>query len=131
LGRISRTANALDASTRTLPTEVEVANPNGVLLPNMFAQVRLLKVGAASAALIPGDALIVRSNGTQVAVVTEGDRIHFQAIIVGRDFGQSTEVSSGLTGDEIVVVNPTDDVREGARVKPVVRVAAGSSAKRP
>ena len=71
LGRISRTANSLDASTRTLPTEVEVANPNGVLLPNMFAQVKLLKVGAASAALIPGDALIVRSNGTQVAVVTE------------------------------------------------------------
>jgi RND family efflux transporter MFP subunit len=129
-GKISRTANALDAGTRTLPTEVEVGNPNGILLPNMFAQVKLLKVGAASTALIPGDALIVRSNGTQVAVVTEGDRIHFQAIEVGRDFGQSTEVRAGLTGDEWVVVNPTDDVREGARVKPVARAAAVKSAQR-
>ena len=123
-GKISRTANALDATTRTLPTEVEVDNPNGVLLPNMFAQVKLLNVGAASAALIPGDALIVRSNGTQVAVVTEGDRIHFQTIVVGRDFGQSTEVRSGLNGDELVVENATDDVREGARVKPSIRAAA-------
>ena len=64
----------------------------------MFAQVKLVNVGAVSSALIPGDALIVRSNGTQVAVVTEGDRIHFQAIEVGRDFGQTTEVRAGLSG---------------------------------
>ncbi len=120
-GRISRTANALEASTRTLPTEVEVANPDGILLPNMFAQVRLMKVGAASAALIPGDALIVRPNGTQVAIVAAGNRIHFQPIEVGRDFGQVTEVRSGLSGDEVVVVNATDDVREGAEVKPLMR----------
>jgi RND family efflux transporter MFP subunit len=129
-GKISRTANALDATTRTLPTEIEVANPTGILLPNMFAQVKLVNVGAASSALIPGDALIVRSNGTQVAVVTAGDRIHFQAIEVGRDFGQTTEVRAGLSGDELVVVNPTDDVREGGRVKPVVRAAAVKSAQR-
>jgi RND family efflux transporter MFP subunit len=129
-GKISRTANALDANTRTLPTEIEVANPTGILLPNMFAQVKLVNVGAASSALIPGDALIVRSNGTQVAVVTAGDRIHFQAIEVGRDFGQTTEVRAGLSGDELVVVNPTDDVREGGRVKPVVRAAAVKSAQR-
>jgi RND family efflux transporter MFP subunit len=129
-GKISRTANALDATTRTLPTEIEVANPTGILLPNMFAQVKLVNVGAVSSALIPGDALIVRSNGTQVAVVTEGDRIHFQAIEVGRDFGQTTEVRAGLSGDELVVVNPTDDVREGGRVKPVIRAAAVKSAQR-
>jgi RND family efflux transporter MFP subunit len=129
-GRISRTANALEPSTRTLPTEVEVANPGGVLLPNMFAQVRLFKVGAAATAMIPGDALIVRPNGTQVAVVTAGDRIHFQPIDVGRDFGQVTEVRTGLTGDEVVVVNATDDVREGAQVKPLMReseAAGGTS----
>jgi RND family efflux transporter MFP subunit len=119
-GTISRTANALDPATRTLPAEVEVANPERLLLPNMYAQVRLLKVGSAPAALIPGDALIVRPNGTQVAVVA-GDRVHFQPIQVGRDFGQTTEVLSGLNGDEYLVVNATDDVREGAQVKPVLR----------
>ncbi len=126
-GVISRTANALESGSRTLPTEVEVDNPTGILLPNMYAQVRLLKVGAASAALIPGDALIVRPNGTQVAVVGADNRVHFQLIDVGRDFGASTEVRAGLNGDEMVVVNATDDVREGARVKPLLRAPAASS----
>jgi RND family efflux transporter MFP subunit len=125
-GHVSRTANALEPGTRTLPTEVELANPEGVLLPNMYAQVRLLKVGAAPAALIPGDALIVRPNGTQVAVVAAGNRIHFQPIEVGRDFGETTEVRAGLNGDEVLVVNATDDVREGVVVKPLMRGAAGS-----
>ncbi len=124
VGKISRTAKALESATRTLPTEVQVANPEGRLLPNMYARVTLLKVGAAPAVLIPGDALIVRPNGTQVAVVADGSRIHFQPIQVGRDFGQSTEVVSGLSGDEYLVVNATDDVREGARVKPVLRASA-------
>ncbi len=74
-GSISRTADCLDPNTRTLPTEVEVRNLNGALLPNMFAQVRLLKVGATPSVLIPGDALIVRSNGTQVATVV-AERSH-------------------------------------------------------
>jgi RND family efflux transporter MFP subunit len=121
LGKISRTSNSLEPSTRTLPTEVIVANPSGVLLPNMYAQVTLLKVGAPPLALIPGDSLIIRPNGTQVAVVGAGDRIHFQLVELGRDYGATTEVRSGLKGDEIVVVNATDEVREGAQVQPVLR----------
>jgi RND family efflux transporter MFP subunit len=129
-GKISRTANALEPATRTLPAEVEVANPARLLLPNMYAQVRLLKVGTAPAAIIPGDALIVRPNGTQVAIVA-GERVHFQLIQVGRDFGRTTEVVSGLNGDEYLVVNATDDVREGAHVKPVLRAAPASSETAP
>ncbi len=129
LGKISRTANSLEPSTRTLPTEVIVANPSGILLPNMFAQVTLLKVGAPPLALIPGDSLLVRPNGTQVAVVGAGDRIHFQLVELGRDYGSTTEVRSGLKGDEIVVVNATDEVREGAQVRPVLRSAAGAEGR--
>jgi len=118
-GRVARTANALDLSTRTLPTEVQVENQGGVLLPNMFAQVKLIQVGSAPVVLIPGDALVVRQAGTMVAVVEQG-RIRFQMVEVGRDSGATTEVRSGLKGDELVVVNPTDDVRQGAQVKPVM-----------
>ena len=112
-GRVSRTANALDAATRTLPVEVQVANPGGVLMPNMYAQVRLYQVAAAPSVIIPGDALIVRAEGTQVAVVA-GNRIHFQKVEVGRDHGAFTEIRMGLNGDEYVVTSPGDDVREGA-----------------
>lgn len=128
-GRITRTANSLDLSTRTLPTEVQVDNPGGVLMPNMFAQVKLQQVGTTPMVLIPGDALIVRQAGTMVAVVDEG-RVRFQKVDVGRDNGMITEVRSGLRGDELVVVNPTDDVREGAQVKPVIENAPAAPATR-
>lgn len=118
-GRVSRTANALDAATRTLPVEVQVANPDGVLMPNMYAQVRLYQVAAAPSVIIPGDALIVRAEGTQVAVVA-GNRVHFQKVEVGRDHGAFTEIRMGLNGDEYVVTSPGDDVREGAEVQPVL-----------
>lgn len=123
-GRVSRTANALDANTRTLPTEVQVPNPQHLLLPNMYAQVTLTGVRTERAILIPGDALLVRPNGTQVAVLKEGNRVHFQHVEVGRDYGPEIEIRQGLTGGEYVLVNPTDDAREGAEVKPVTQKAA-------
>ncbi len=118
-GHVSRTANALDAATRTLPTEVQVANPDGVLLPNMYAQVRLIQVASVPSVIIPGDALIVRADGTQVAVVS-GNRVSFRKVTVGRDYGPVTEILTGLGGGEYVVTSPSDDVREGAEVRPVV-----------
>jgi len=128
-GRIARTANSLDLSTRTLPTEIQVDNQDGVLMPNMFAQVKLVQVGTTPMVLIPGDALIVRQAGTMVAVV-DGDRVRFQKVEVGRDNGTITEVRSGLQGDELVVVNPTDDVREGAQVKPVIEAPPAAPPQR-
>jgi RND family efflux transporter MFP subunit len=118
-GHVSRTASALDAATRTLPAEVQVANPDGVLLPNMYAQVRLFQVASAPSVLIPGDALVVRADGTQVAVVA-GNRVHFQKVEVGRDYGAFTEIRAGLNGDEYVATSPGDDVKEGAEVRPVL-----------
>ena len=121
LGKVSRTANSLDANTRTLPTEVMVLNKDGVLLPNMYAQVNLVGSRVTPAILIPGDALIAGANGTQVAMLKEGNRIHFQKVEVGRDYGPEIEIRQGLAGGETVVVNPNDDVSEGAQVEPVMQ----------
>ncbi len=120
-GRVSRTANSLDANTRTLPTEVQVRNADYTLLPNMYAQVNFIGARKAPAILVPGDALIVKSDGTQVAVVSSGNRVHFQPVEVGRDYGPEIEIRTGLSGGERVVVNPTDDVREGAEVNPILQ----------
>src|SRR5277367_1289119 len=67
--------------------------------------------------LAPGDSLVTRSNGTQLAVVGPGNRIHYQMVQIGRDYGNEIEITSGLQGGESVVINPSDDVREGAEVK--------------
>ena len=117
-GKVMRTSESLDPNTRTLLTEVDVPNPASSLLPGMYAQVTLRSVIAEPPLLVPGDALVTRANGTRVAVVGEDGIVHFQKVSVGRDYGTETEVLSGLQGQELVIINPTDDVREGAKVKP-------------
>jgi len=117
-GKVARTSQSLDPNTRTLLTEVDVPNQASLLLPGMYARVSLRTVSAEPPLLVPGDALVTRADGTRVAVVAEDGSVHFQKVSVGRDYGTETEVLSGLEGGELVIINPTDDVREGARVKP-------------
>ncbi len=118
-GTVTRTANALDPSTRTLLVELEVPNDSGQLLPGMYAQIDLSIPRADPPLLIPGDTLVVRSDGPQVAVVNSQGVVHFTRIQLGRDFGDHLEVLSGLEDGQQLAVNPSDDVREGVRVKPV------------
>lgn len=118
-GVVTRTSNALDPASRTLLTEVEVPNPDGVLLPAMFTQVDLQVLRKSPPLLVPGDTLVVRAEGTQVAVVSPTGEVHYTRIQVGRDFGDRIEVLSGLQEGQQVAVNPSDAVREGAKVKPV------------
>ena len=118
-GAVTRTANALDPATRTLLVEVQVPNPGALLMPGMYAQVDLSVLRKDPPLLIPGDTLVVRSDGPQVAVVAPDGRVHFARIQLGRDFGDRLEVLSGLEDGQQVVVNPSDAIREGAQVKPV------------
>ena len=118
-GTVTRTSHALDPATRTLLTEVEVPNPDGVLLPGMFTQVDLQVLRKTPPLMIPGDTLVVRSDGPQVAIVGAHGEVHYVRIQLGRDFGDRLEVLSGLEDGEMIAVNPSDAVREGARVKPV------------
>lgn len=120
IGTVTRTANALDPASRTLLTEVQVPNPGGALLPGMYAQVDLTTARQSPSLLIPGDTLVVRANGPQVALITAGDTVHFQPIQLGRDYGDKIEVLSGLDAGQQIVVNPGDTVQEGAKVNPVL-----------
>lgn len=116
-GVVTRTANSLDASTRTLLTEVQVANDANLLLPGMYAQVEISAPRQEPPLLIPGDTLVVRSNGPQVAVMAADGKVHFQTIQVGRDFGDKLEVLSGLKEGDDLVVNPSDAIRDGVKVQ--------------
>jgi RND family efflux transporter MFP subunit len=118
-GTVTRTSNALDPASRTLLTEVQVANSTGSLMPGMYAQVDLTTPRKDPPLVIPGDTLVVRPDGPQVATITAGNVIHFQRIELGRDYGDRIEVNSGLQAGQQVVVNPGDTVREGVKVNPV------------
>ena len=116
-GTIVRTANALDPATRTLLTEIHVQNSKHLLLPGMYAQVRLPQSENASNLVVRGDTVIVRADGPQVAVVTDQGMVHFQKIKLGRDYGANIEVIQGLKGGERLVISPGDEIQEGVIVK--------------
>ena len=115
-GEVARTANALDPSSRTLLVEIRVPNQNGILLPGMYAQVELRSVRAAPPLLVPSDAMIVRSDGSQIAVVGSDHIVHLQKIEVGRDYGDRLEVLKGLREGDTILANPGDMAREGLKV---------------
>jgi RND family efflux transporter MFP subunit len=118
-GTVARTANALDPATRTLLVEVQVSNTAGTLMPGEYAHVDLSVPRADPPLLIPGDTLVVRSDGPQVALIKPDGTVHFTRIQLGRDFGDHLEVLSGLEEGQQIAVNPSDAIREGATVKPV------------
>jgi RND family efflux transporter MFP subunit len=114
--RVTRIANALDATSRAMLTVLEVPNPHGVLMPGMYAQVRFSTGRAEAAVIVPGDVLILGRQGPRVAVVAPDHRIHLRQIRIGQDLGSEIEVASGLAAGEVVVANPSDAVRENALV---------------
>jgi RND family efflux transporter MFP subunit len=130
-GTVTRTANALDPNTRTLLVEVQVPNTDGALLPGMYAQVDLNSTRANQPLLIPGDALIARAEGTQVAVVRPDQTVHLQKVNVGRDYGDRLEVLGGLREDDTIILNPGDFAREGVKVNPVSAAEKAPASKAP
>ena len=118
-GVVARTANSLDPASRTLLVEVQVPNADGALMPGMYARVDLIGAGSNNPLRIPSDALIVRAEGTEVALVRDGHTVHLQKIEVGRDYGDHIDVIGGLSEGQSIIANPGDVVREGLEVQPV------------
>ena len=136
-GKITRTAGALDPQSRTMQVEVQVPNRNGKLYAGMYGQVKFLLTDGNAPIVVPANAFLFRKEGPQVATIENEDRIHWQNIHVGRDFGDRIEVLDGLKENTKVVMNPTDDLREGIQVevksteesKPGSTVAQSSSTR--
>ena len=126
-GRVARTAQAFDASTRTLLTEVDVVNTDGALLPGMYAQTSLKFDRAAAPIVMPEGALILRAAGPQAAVVDSDSVVHLRPLLIDRDLGSAFEVDSGLADGDVVVVNASDDLRNGQRVRPRSEPAGGAA----
>jgi RND family efflux transporter MFP subunit len=116
-GKLVRTANAIDLSSRTLLVEVDVNNPTGELLPGAYAQVHLNVAAGAPAAILPVSAMLFRSEGLQVAIVDNGNRVELRSVIAGRDFGNELEIVSGIKLTDWVIDNPSDSLISGESVR--------------
>jgi RND family efflux transporter MFP subunit len=123
-GTVARTSEALDPSSRTLLAEIHVPNRERLLLPGMYTQVAFKAPRFDPPLVVPSDALIVRDNGAQVAVVRPDNTLHLVKIQAGRDYGDRVEVLAGLNEGDTVVTNPGDVAREGLKVDVVPGPAA-------
>ena len=128
-GLVARTANSLDPATRTLLVEVQVSETGGVMLPGMYSEVDLSVPRSNPPLSIPSSTLVMRSTGPQAAVVRSDGTVHFTPIQLGRDFGDHLEVLGGLEEGQQLVVNPSDAIREGIKVKPLPAEKPASAPK--
>jgi RND family efflux transporter MFP subunit len=118
-GKIVRTAGAIDPEARTLLAEIEVDNAGGELLPGAYAQVRLKIPVTVPSLIVPVNTLLFRSEGPQVAVITGGDRVTLRNVTIGRDFGTTVELLTGIEASDRVVLNPSDSLSSGVQVRVV------------
>jgi RND family efflux transporter MFP subunit len=115
-GTLVRNSNSIDPASRTLNTEVEVDNPTGRLLPGAYVSVHLKLPEVVRSVTIPANALLFRSEGLRVGAVRNGQAV-LVPITIGRDFGSTVEVVSGLNRSESVILNPSDSLVSGTRVR--------------
>lgn len=115
--KVVRTAGALDPASRTLLTELQVANSDGQLFPGMYAEVKFAFPQDARTLLVPGNAVAVQSDGPKVLVVDAKQTIRARSVKLGRDLGDKVEILSGLNPAEPLVANPSGSLREGEEVK--------------
>jgi len=119
VGKVTRTASAIDPGTRTLLTQVDIPNQAYRLLPGMFVYVTFKIAPSGTHWRVPASAVIFNAQGTRVAIVGAGNTLRFQEVVLGRDFGTSIDIQAGLRGDETIVKQPTVSLQEGQRVTPI------------
>lgn len=115
-GKVTRIADALQPGSRTLLTEVDIPNPDGVLTPGIYCTIDLHLQRHTPSFAVPAEALIFNAGGTQVAVVEHGVA-HLRKIEIARDLGKEVEARDGVGRGDQVILNPPVDLVEGSKVQ--------------
>jgi multidrug efflux pump subunit AcrA (membrane-fusion protein) len=126
-GTVARIANSIDQNTRTMLAEIDIDNRDGTLYPGMYAIVSFVQVRGVSPLVIPGDAVVVRKDRTAVAIVRD-QKIQIVPVEIGRDYGPSVEILSGLNEGDWIVTTVTDSVRDGVKVRAQQKQTEGQDA---
>jgi RND family efflux transporter MFP subunit len=117
VGHVTNTASAIDPTSRTLLTELQVPNETGELFPGAYALIRLQVHDDTGTVSIPSNALLFRSEGTTVGVVDADSKVEIRKITISLNLGDTLEISQGLSVTDQVIVNPSDSLGNGMTVK--------------
>lgn len=115
--RLVRASGAVDPASRTLLVELELPNQDRSVLPGGFAQVEFPDSGASIGWTVPANTLLFRPEGLVVAVVDSQNTVEMRRVTLGRDFGATVEVSSGVDASTRLVLNPPDSLSSGTKIR--------------
>jgi RND family efflux transporter MFP subunit len=125
-GQIARFSNELQMSTRTMDAEVDVPNPELLIIPGMYAEVTLPLSETRNVLAVPLQALGGAEDKRTVFLVDSGGRIEEKPVEVGIETSDSAEIKAGLSAGDLVVVGSRSQLKPGQQVTPKVIGAPGA-----
>jgi RND family efflux transporter MFP subunit len=115
--KVVSTSQSIDATTRTLLTELDADNPNGELLPGAYSMVHLPLPSGLKTWRVPSNALLFRGDGLHVATVDADNNVQLNTVTIGRDYGAIVEILSGVDAQDRIILNPPDSILPGTPVR--------------
>lgn len=115
--KVTRTAGAISSDSRTLLTQLELDNAGGEILAGSFAQVRFAETKGDAPLTLPSNTLLFRTEGPQVGVVHRDGKVELRSVKLGRDFGRTVEILTGVSTTDRVILNPSDSLTDGTKVR--------------
>jgi RND family efflux transporter MFP subunit len=124
------TSKAMNATSRSVLVELQADNPDGKLLGGAYCRVDFQIPGDPNMVRLPATALMPVNRGSQVAILGAGNKVVLKSVQLGRDFGDSVEVTAGLTPQDRVIDSPPETLRTGDTVE-LAAVTPSSTASTP
>ena len=121
---VTRTTDAIDASSRTLTVELDIPNPSGELLPGAYANVHFQVPLDVAPLVLPSSTILFQADGPQVGVVNGHNQVELRKVTLGHDFGDTIQILTGVRQADAVIANPPDALTNGMRVE--VQSASGN-----
>src|SRR5712692_1199098 len=127
-GKVISTSGAVSPDSRTMLVELQVDNSKNEILPGSYATIRVPQNVLGKILILPDNTLIFRGKNQQVGVVDAKGVVQLRDVKVGRDFGIQSEILSGVTESDKVIVNPSDSLTAGTTVHVAATPAPSPSA---
>ncbi|MDT7814484.1 MAG: hypothetical protein QOJ42_4400, partial [Acidobacteriaceae bacterium] len=115
-GSVTRSSHAIDINSHTLLTEIDVPNPSGKLMPGAYAEVHFHLASPVKALVVPSGAILFQAAGPQIAVVNSKSQVELRKVVLGRDFGNTVEITKGIIESDSVIASPPDYLVNGMQV---------------
>jgi RND family efflux transporter MFP subunit len=122
-GAVIRNNHSIDLTSHTLLVEIDVPNPTGKLMPGAYAEVHMHVPVPVRSLVIPSGSVLYQAAGPQIAVVNQNSQVELHKVGLGRDFGSTIEVTSGLNASDSIISSPPDYLVDGMKV--AVQPASG------